>query len=83
MQAVPMSVDLPTDLAQFVHEAVASGNYASEREVVIRALRMLQHQEYVRREVQLGLDQLDQGLSVDGDEVFRRLRAEFVERRES
>jgi putative addiction module CopG family antidote len=78
----PMSVDLPADLAQFVHEAVASGTFASERDVMLEALRMLRDREQLRRDVQEGFDELREGKTIDGDELFRELRARFVERRQ-
>lgn len=33
-----VTVDLPSELAEFLQEAVASGAYASESEVVVKAL---------------------------------------------
>ena len=38
--------DLPTDLAQFVREALTSGQYPSAEALVCEALRLLQEQDH-------------------------------------
>ena len=64
-----MNVSLPKALAEFVEEAVASGQYGTASEVVRDGLRMLRqereaHEERIailKREVQRGVDQIDAG----------------------
>ena len=64
-----MNVSLPAALAEFVEKEVASGNYSTASEVVRDGLRMLREERAVyeeklailRREIQIGLDDLDAG----------------------
>jgi antitoxin ParD1/3/4 len=64
-----MNVSLPKALAEFVEKEVASGNYATASEVVRDGLRMLREERAVydeklailRREIQIGLDDVEAG----------------------
>ena len=79
-----MNVSLTPELEKLVNERVRSGMYTSASEVVREALRLLNAQEELRRqkledlrkEIQIGLDQLDRGevapLNLQG--LKRRLR---------
>lgn len=69
-----LSVTLPDDLAEQVRAKVASGQYASESDVVIEALRTLQETEqsveqWLRTEVVQAYDELEadpaSGVSLD------------------
>ena len=77
-----MNVSLTPQLETLVSDRVESGRYNSASEVVREALRLLQERDEVR-EVQLqglrskiaeGLDSLDRGDWVDGEEFFQRLQ---------
>ena len=77
-----ISVRLGEGFAEFVAEQVQSGRYASASEVVEDGLRQLGCCEleewdaetlaYYRREVQKALDN---PVTIDGDEAFKRLDA--------
>lgn len=69
-----MSVDIPADYSSFVTAIVARGDYRNEADVVSAALQLLKRRDEAIQEIRAGIDQLDQGLTVDGEEVFRRLR---------
>ncbi|HEY9783872.1 MAG TPA: type II toxin-antitoxin system ParD family antitoxin [Candidatus Obscuribacterales bacterium] len=77
-----MNVSLSPELEQLIEEKVKSGMYNSASEVIRAGLRLLQEQDELRqirlrelkREVQVGLDEIDRGEIVDGDEVFQELR---------
>jgi len=64
-----MNVSLPKALAEFVEQAVASGQYGTASEVVRDGLRLLRqereaHEEKVailRREIQIARDEVDAG----------------------
>lgn len=64
-----MNVSLPRELAAFVEDEVASGDYGTPSEVVREALRLLrrEREQYeqkmavLRREIQVGLDDIDAG----------------------
>ena len=68
-----MNVPIPADLQQFVDGIIRSGTYQTEAEVVGEALRLLRKREELRREVDAGVRQLDEGQGIDGEEVFKRL----------
>ena len=80
-----MTVEIPPDLQQFVHQVIDAGSYKSEAEVVGQALRLLQERqrriEELRREIQPALDRLrprrgNRDRSEDGlDGVLRTSKA--------
>ena len=81
-----MTVEIPPDLQQFVHQVVDAGSYKSEAEVVGQALRLLQERqrriEELRREIQPALDQLDRGEGIEiKDEEELRLFFEDIKER--
>jgi antitoxin ParD1/3/4 len=63
-----MTVEIPPEFQQFVHQVIDAGSYTSETAVVGEALRLLQHRqrrlEELRREIQPALDGLDRGEGV-------------------
>lgn len=91
-----MTVEIPPDLQQFVHQVIDNGSFKSETEVVGQALRLLQQRqqkiEELRREIQPALDQLDRGEGIELDEegldaffeeIKARSLAELEEERKS
>jgi len=56
---------IPPEFEQFVQQQVASGEYPSQEDVVTAGLQVLREmkrrQAEFRREVQVGVDQLDRG----------------------
>jgi len=84
-----MNVSLTPELEKLVHQKVKSGRYLSASEVVREALRLLEDHdriaqlrlEELRKQVALGLEQLDRGESVPGQEVEDELREMSRQRR--
>jgi antitoxin ParD1/3/4 len=80
-----MQVTLPPDLEQRIADRVAAGTSASSSEVVEQALRLLFETEAARARlraaIQVGIDQLDRGESVPGEQVMAELREYFADRR--
>jgi antitoxin ParD1/3/4 len=80
-----MNVSLTPELERRVSEKVEAGLYTSASEVVRESLRLLFEAEDVRRgqlaelnnRIQLGLDQLDRGESVEGPTARRRAMSRF------
>ena len=80
-----MNVSLTPELEQFVAEKVKTGRYNSASEVIREALRLLEEREELRnlqkqelrKKIAEGLDQLDRGEGIPGDEVFAELDAEL------
>jgi antitoxin ParD1/3/4 len=77
-----MNVSLTPQMVKFVEEQVASGDYQSASEVVRAGLRLLHDQkedrnarlERLRKEIAVGIEQLDRGESFSMEDVFRELR---------
>ncbi|MCL1468792.1 type II toxin-antitoxin system ParD family antitoxin [Argonema galeatum] len=86
-----MNVSLTPELEKFVQEKVKSGRYLSASEVVREALRLLQEEDQIRqlrleklrKEIAMGIEQLDRGEGVDGERVFASLREKIRKARES
>jgi antitoxin ParD1/3/4 len=81
-----MTVEIPSDLQQFVHQVIDAGSYKSEAEVVGQALRLLQERqrriEELRHELQPALDQLDrgEGIKLNDEEELRIFFEDIKER---
>ena len=79
-------VDLPADLAAAVRDAVKTGAFSSESEVIEAVLRAWHGEEGVvepdietlRAFVAEGIADADAGRFVDADEMFARLRTRFL-----
>lgn len=84
-----MNVSLTPQLEKLVQKKVASGRYNSASEVVREALRLLEEQDRLRemrlaelrKEIGVGLEQLERGEVRDGEEVFKELREKSRKRR--
>jgi antitoxin ParD1/3/4 len=78
-----MNVTLTPDEEQFIKQTIERGRFNSPGEIVRAAFRLLKEQEAVyqirleelRKEIQIGLDQAERGELIEGEEVFKRLRA--------
>jgi putative addiction module CopG family antidote len=72
-----MASIIPTEFQPFVSDAVASGRYRSEEELIAAALRLLEDRERklgaLRGDLEIGLEELDRGDTVElGDAAVRR-----------
>jgi len=83
----PISVTLPHDMAAMVKAKVASGEYATESEVIRDGLRTLQARDaamesWLRGEVARSYDEFssDPNLGIPAGEVMARLRASYRQR---
>jgi len=86
-----MNVSLPKALAEFVEEAVASGQYGTASEVVRDGLRMLREERaayeeklaILRREIQIGVDEVRAGKFSDRSvmEILAEVQAEDESKR--
>ena len=57
----------------FVEGLIASGEYESADEAVADGVRLLMSHQRLRADIQIGINELDLGLGVDGEEVFAEL----------
>jgi antitoxin ParD1/3/4 len=77
-----LSVAVTPEMASLMRNAVEAGEYASTSEVVREALRDWEYRrkqrdqaiEELRRLIQAGIDS---GPSVDGEQLFERLKAKY------
>ncbi len=77
-----MNVSLTPELEKLVTRKVESGLYQSASEVIREGLRLLDdqdrlrelHRDEIRKKVQTGLDQLDRGEGIPGDEAYARMK---------
>jgi antitoxin ParD1/3/4 len=82
-----MNVSLTPELERRIVEKVESGLYTSASEVVRESLRLLfaaeelkeQRRERLRADIRLGLEQLDRGQGIPGEQVL----ADVTDRLES
>ena len=70
-----------------VQDAVASGRYESQQEILNDALTLWKKREEeldkLRAEIQIGIDQLDRGESIDGEIVHQELREKLARLKEA
>ncbi|HSU13421.1 hypothetical protein [Longimicrobium sp.] len=83
-----MSLNIPPEFERAVLERVASGAYESTEDVLkacLEALELLEadmaeENEWLRREVQIGIDEADRGELIPRDEAIASMRAELKRR---
>jgi antitoxin ParD1/3/4 len=75
-----MTLEITPELEAMVRDLFLSGNYAAENEILREALVLLSNRDRLRREIRVGLGELDRGERVDGDEVFRHLEDKATKR---
>jgi antitoxin ParD1/3/4 len=83
-----MNVSLTPELEKLVASKVQSGRYQSASEVIREGLRLLEDQDrlraaQVRRKIQVGLDQLDRGEGIPGDQVLAEMKQKSAALRRS
>ena len=74
-----MNISLTPELEQLIASKVASGYYHSSSEVVREGLRLLAEQDEIKKrrieilnqEIQKGLDQLNSGQTISGEDALR------------
>ncbi len=77
-----MNVSLTRELEEYISRKIHSGLYKSASEVIREALRLLREKDQadrgtlaeLHREIQTGLDQLDRGEGISGEQVFAEIR---------
>ena len=77
-----MNVSLTPELEELISQKVQSGRYTSASEVIREALRLLEEQDQlrqkrlaaVREKIDRGLEQLDRGEGIPGDQARAHLR---------
>jgi len=83
-----MNISLTPELENLVLNKVKTGLYNSSSEVIREALRLLKEHDQLqeiklkelKREIMIGVKQLERGEKVSGDEVFRELKEHHKKR---
>jgi len=83
-----MSLNIPPEFERAVRGRVESGKYESTDDVLkacLEALELLEadleeNHEWLKREIQLGIDEADRGEMIPGDEALAMARAELRRR---
>ena len=70
-----MNIQLPQDQQSAIEALVSTGRYSSVQEAVAEGIRLLVSNEKLREEVQVGIDQADNGELHNHDTVFAKLKA--------
>jgi antitoxin ParD1/3/4 len=73
-----MTINLPSDMDQFVKELVTTGKYPSEQAAVAEGLRLLMSREQLKAEIAKGIRDLDEGRWYDEETVFAELEADIT-----
>ncbi len=81
-----MHVSLTPTLEKMIQEKVDSGLYNSASEVIREALRILYEREQyqqrriaeLRKEIQIGLDDVEAGRVIDGETAMNRLKQRYA-----
>ena len=69
-----MTYPFPPDIEQLVKEHMAAGDYASEDELLLDALRVLQERKEDLAAVEAGLDDVEAGRVRSFEEVAHEIR---------
>ncbi len=84
-----MNISLTKELEQLVQKKVKGGLYLSASEVVREALRLLEERDTwrraqmtkLRKQIAVGLNQLNRGEGIPGEKVFEEIRQKSRRRR--
>lgn len=74
-----MEIHVPEEHLSIIKDLIAIGRFSSEEDAVLEGIRLLAANERLRREIQVGIDQADQGDVHDHDTVFNQLRTMAIE----
>ena len=71
-----ITATIPAEFEPFIQYQLATGRYQSAQEVVSGALRLLRDHELetLRKEIQVGIDELDrgEGIAIDDEQALKR-----------
>ena len=73
-----MTINLPSEMDQFLKNLVVTGTYASEQDAVAEGLRLLMSREQLKAEIAKGVRELDAGNFYDEETVFGELEEEIA-----
>jgi Arc/MetJ-type ribon-helix-helix transcriptional regulator len=74
-----MTIKITPEVEQLVEGIYSDGKYASPSEVLTTALVLLQQREQLRKDLEVGARELDNGQRLDADQVFADLKRRATE----
>lgn len=86
-----MNISLTPELEQLIQTQLESGKYTSAEEVILAGIKLLEERERVykgrfeelKKEVTIGIEELERGESFDGREVIEQLRQKNQARKQA
>ena len=69
-----MDIQIPQEQQTIIEGLVATGRYASAAEAISEGIRLLASNEKLRQEIQVGIDQADNGELHEHDTLFAQLK---------
>ena len=73
-----MTLEITPELEAMVRDLLSSGNYAAEDEILHEALSLLSNRDRLRKEIGVGLAELDRGERIEENEMFRQLEEKIA-----
>ena len=70
-----MNIEIAPDTFALVESVVATGQYPTANEAVAEGVRLLIARNKLREEIQIGIDDIENGRVHSHEEVFAELRA--------
>jgi antitoxin ParD1/3/4 len=84
MATTTLNISLPEALKEHVQKRVAEGGFSNASDFVRALIRLDKEQQEklaaLRRDIAVGLDQLERGQGLDGEQVFAELLDEGRQR---
>jgi Arc/MetJ-type ribon-helix-helix transcriptional regulator len=74
-----MSIEITPEIEQLVHGIFATGQFATESDVVTAAVRLLHDRQQLLKDLEQGCRELDDGQRIDADVIFTELRNRAME----
>ena len=71
-------LDLSPDVEEIVQGILNTGRYGSEAEIIREAVSLLQQRDRLRAEMKGGIDELDRGERIRGEEIFDHLEKKIA-----
>lgn len=72
-----MNLELPSDVSEFVSSLVSSGRFDSKEAAIVEGVRLLMDREKLRKGIDRGVQQLDDGEWFEEGEVFKDIETEI------
>ncbi|NJL64070.1 MAG: type II toxin-antitoxin system ParD family antitoxin [Methylacidiphilales bacterium] len=77
-----MNLSLTPEIEQFIHTQLESGKYATAEEVILAGIKLLEEREIIykgrfeelKKEIAVGVEQLERGERLNGKEIIEQLR---------